>query len=305
MNKLLIVSILSLIFSAPVSAWCPNFTILNIPSQVNLNNDISPVTNLRVSRTTSFSTCKFSFGFTRGSSSSYNRRIYSGINSISFSLAKNNSMSRVLMDVNDAYSSNNYFKGRYKANKGGNTKSYNVYAELDLTGNEAPGFYSDQFDIRVYQEFGPFNLYYGSWPITYTYTIPENIAVSLVDTNAPFDAYDNSQDLSFGSLIEGSQKGFDIVIKSNTGYILNVSSLNNGKLKHQQVSAYIDYLFKVNGQATSLAGSSSSGVIVSNATGTHSGDGFRVPVLVEIGSTDNKVAGVYEDHLTITVTTNL
>jgi spore coat protein U-like protein len=304
MNKLIIIAI-ALMYSTHLLAWCSNLNLLNIPSQVNLNNDISPVTNFQITRTTHSSSCRYRVGITKGTSSSYNRNLYSGINSIGFSLAKNNSMSKVLMDIYDANSSSNYFKGRFKANKGSDTRSHGIYAELDLTGNEAPGFYSDQFDIKVYQEFGPFNLYYGSWPITYTYSIPENIAVSLVETNAPFDAYDNSQDLSFGTLVQGSQKGFDIVIQSNTGYILNVSSLNNGKLKHQQVNTYIDYLFSVNGQPTSLAGSSSAGLNISNGTGSYSSDGFRVPILVEVGDTTNKVAGVYEDHLTITVTTNL
>jgi len=297
--------LLSFLLSFQVYAYCPSLSIVDVPSIVNLNNDLSPKETVRLYRGDSYSECDVYIGIDKGSSSTYNRKVNSGANSIPFSIATNNSMNRVWMDFRDASSSQNYFSHKFKAFRGSDYKKMNIYAELDLVGNEPPGVYSDSFFIKAYQRYGPWYLHSYSIPITYQYTIPSNVAISIVGSNQSFDPYDTSENLNFNTLIQGDAKNFDIVVQSNSGYILKAESQNNGKLKHTQVNSTISYVFKANGGAVNLTNSSSNPQTISSGVGAYPNDGFRVPIQIEIGSINNKIAGNYSDQITITVTTNL
>ena len=297
--------IILMLFSSNAFSWCWSLYLTDIPSVVNLNDDISPKTTIKSVRGSSYEDCRYRLGVDEGQNSTYNRILRNGANTINFSIAKNNSMSRILKDVIDATSSNNYYEHRYRSYRGSSSKSFKIYSELSPTGNEPPGVYSGTFNFKIYQQIGNFYFFYGQWPITYTYTIADDLKLSIVDTGSPFDEFDNSQDLNFGQLVQNSKQGFDIVIQSNSGYVLDISSQNNGKMKHLSTNSFVDYTFYVNGQPKSLQNSSSSPVIISSGYGSHPNDGFRVPIEVEVGDVENKVAGTYQDKLTITVTTNL
>lgn len=299
------ITLLLFLFSTNVYPWCSDLNIIDNPGTVNLNNDLSPRTSLRLDRGDTYSSCDIKIGVTKGSSSNYNRKLFSIFSDINFNIAKSNSMSPILKDYYDSSGNTNIIFKRFRSNSRNPYKRFNLYCELTLNGNESPGTYTDTFYIKLYQRFLIFFYEYRSIPITYTYTVPNNINLSIVDSNQPFDLYDTSQDLNFGTISNGDQKSFDIVVQSNTGYQLQVSSHNNGKIKHTSTSSKINYTFKANGSAINLQNSNANPVTIGTGIGPHPSDGFRIPIQVEMGDPASKLAGTYEDHLVITVTTNL
>lgn len=294
------------LFSFHTLALCPDLSIIDNTTPINLNNDISPKTVLRVDRGDTFSACRIKIGVDKGSSATYDRKLLSGVNSIDFNISKRNNMSRILKLEPDSQANQNVYTRRYRLKNANPFKKFKLFSELILSGNELPGNYSENYNIVVYQR-GNGNTYnfFGQWPITYFYHIPTIINLSVVDSNQPFDEFDNSQDLSFGTIIQNDTKQFDIVVQSNNGYILKVSSQNNGSIKHEDGAVTIDYTFKVNSSPVNLSASSGTPVTIGTGSGAHTGDGFRLPIQVEMGDPTNKIAGYYEDQITISLTTSL
>lgn len=288
-------------------AFCPAINFQNLPGTIDLTSDTSQKINFDVTRSVSGVDCRYKIGVDRGRSANYNRKLFFGNNTMDFTLATNQALSRIIQDVPDAANSNNYISGRFKK-KDGNIQQQSIYTDLVVGQNKPAGNYEDLFNFKLYQRTDGNNYpLQNTRTVLFRYTILETISVSLVGTNAPFDKFDTSEDLNFGVLNSGAQKSFDIVIQSNSGYVLNVSSQNNGKIKHtgSASNSTIDYSFMANGSNVNLNGSANSPVVISTGNGQHSSDGFRIPIQIIMGNVESKLAGSYRDDLTVTVTTNL
>ncbi|MBD66861.1 MAG: hypothetical protein CME62_16785 [Halobacteriovoraceae bacterium] len=295
--------ILLFIFSHEAQALCGSLNITNSPNSVSLNANINPKIQFNIYRTWSNGNCNYRVGVDRGSSSSYDRKLSNGAYVLDIDFSKNSSMNTILKDPANANNSNEYIDGRMSNRD--TVNQHDFYTELTLDPNAPSGIYTDTFLIKAYLDFGIFLILSDTRNIQFTYQIPDQVSLSLVNTNAPFNPNDTTQDINFGSLYGGATRKMDVVVQSNSGYKIDITSTNNGKIKHIGHPSTIDYVFKANGQIKDLSASSSSPVTIATGTGNHPNDGFRVPLEFVIQSTVNKVSGEYKDYLTITVTSHL
>jgi len=248
-----------IIFSKFAWANCPGLAISNLPSVVDLNSNIAPRVNFRVTRQDLTTECEYVIGIDRGSAPNYNRKLFnSPNNTLTFELSKDNTMSNILKDINDANNKNEYISSKFKSST--NTKklfkNLKFFAELTLATNAPAGDYSDSFIVKLYNKTnGNFTLV-DSKSVLFTYNIPSTTNLSVVGTNTPFNALVTSQVANFGVLAQGQTRSFDVVVQTTNGYILSISSENNGKMKHENTSEFIDYIFKVNYSIVSLASTS-------------------------------------------------
>jgi len=107
--------------------------------------------------------------------------------------------------------------------------------------------------------------------------------------------------LDLGNLRTGKKLNIDpnLFIRSTSGYIISFRSDNQGKLRHQskQERWDIDYVFSVAGNVIdfTVAGNQ----LVVNAPQNQNGQ--RIPMAIQIGETENRPGGLYEDEIHIDI----
>ncbi len=180
-------------------------------------------------------------------------------------------------------------------------------AILSLPFTFAPaGRYSERFHFRLYDgapgSAGPSAA--ASKFVEFYYILPEKIAVSLVPSGAPFDFYNKSLTLDFGNLTVGARRSFDIMVLSNAGMELTISSLNDGEMRAVGSSGVVDYRVAFDdGSFRSLKGSLASPLVIKRESGVLPLRGRRVRAQVEISSLQQASAGIYSDNIVITAAT--
>ncbi|MFT5706408.1 MAG: hypothetical protein ACI9ES_000687 [Oceanospirillaceae bacterium] len=107
--------------------------------------------------------------------------------------------------------------------------------------------------------------------------------------------------LDLGRLTTGKSINIDpnLFIRSTSGYEISFNSDNQGKLRHQskQVRWDIDYLFSVAGNVIDFTVTGNPLVV----TTPQILDGQRLPMSIQIGDTDNRPGGLYEDEIHIDI----
>lgn len=294
------------LFSFQAFAYCPSIDIENLPPSFDFANDLTPRFSFRVTRDDRSESCIFAIGIDKGGAANYNRQLSGASGILNYNLSPEASINNIFKDVNDRTNNNEIILGEFRSNRGNSSQNTRFYGQLTLPNNATGGHYTDTVNVKVYELFfGFFYILRQTKPLTLYYQVPEQIALSIVNRGASFDSNSTSRSLNFGSLSAGATRGVDVVIQTSAGYSLNVSSQNNGKMKHSQINSYVDYSLRANGQPVNLDGSSSSPRTIQTGTGGHPGDGFRFELDFEIGAVNTQPAGNYNDLITVTVTTNL
>ena len=297
--------LLPLLVTHSLWAACPSLDIQNLVTSYDFQNDLTPRFGFRVTRAARSEYCHYAIGIDRGASPTYQRKISSGSDDLNYNLARNASHNTTLKDVNDWLNDNEIIQGRFKNNAGPLSFNEKFFGKLFLPNNPTAGFYSDTVNVKIYELVGQDYVLRQSKPLTLFYNVPEVIALSITPRGGAFDPNSTSQVLNFGNLTQGQTKGVDVVIQTCAGYKLNISSLNNGKLKHQQANFFANYSLTANSNPINLTNSSMGPVTISTASGSHPSDGFRFELDFQINDISNLPAGNYQDILTVTVTTNL
>lgn len=302
---------MTIFFFNITSHACSGLALSELPTEVNLNSNISPRIDFKVVRSTLNSSCTFRLGIDKGNTVDYNqRKLFNQTDNsktLEFFLSKRNDMSAILKDPLDTNNKREYIQGKFKVANNPKKLFSNkkFFAEVILDPNSQSGIYQDTYYIKLYLVSGSQLIEIESRPIIFTYEVPTNVSLSLVNTNAPYDETDTTQNVDFGTLTEGEVQSFDVVIEATSGYTLSISSDNSGKLKHTtspHANSTIDYIFRANGQPFTLT---TNPVVISNGTGASPTGGFRIPLSFTIGNVNNKLSGTYEDRLTIKVTSSL
>lgn len=138
--------------------------------------------------------------------------------------------------------------------------------------------------------------------------VPHTIEMSIVDSGSTFISGSKTRSVDLGVIDQNiTSESFDILIQSNSSFVIKASSQNNGSLAHVSDANYlIPYSFYVNNILQGLNGSSSSPLIIGNGSGPNVGtDGLRFPLKVEINNTGNTLSGLHQDVIQITVETSL
>lgn len=165
----------------------------------------------------------------------------------------------------------------------------------------AAGNYTNSFTVTLYKGTISNPIYVSSRQMTLNNNAQKRVDISVLPSGGSFDINHVTETLDFGPLSTGQTKSCDIRIKTNSGYKLSATSLNNGRLKHESDNKFIPYSTKFAGEEFSLnttreVASASSNQVVSPASG------ILVPVSVTIGNMNNPRSGNYSDTITLSVT---
>jgi hypothetical protein len=277
--------------------WTTSFTFVSVPLTIN---KLGP------------DPCSFGLGFTKGGAASYVlRRAVDGASQVQYQLFKENTLSNILKDVPDVTQANDVIMGGFA---GGNNmvQAASYYFQIPYNADVAPalisaGSFTDTFTIDLYE---------GSDPSTYitpvdtksisvTINVPKIIAISLVSSGGGFIEGQTTKNVNFGTLYEGQTSGLDLRVRSNAGFDVSFSSLNNGNMKHVSANSLVPYKLYVNGVILNMTNSLAVPVSGLTRAGQTSLSGLAYPIKVVIGnvSTTAKLSGAHSDSITITATT--
>ncbi len=310
--KIKILSLVFLLLSATAFADCDfDVTAPVLTYGVGDDNPVVPA-QVSIERKKSGATAcaNYFLAFTYGWANNYNRRAMNLSNGqlIYYNLYKNANATNVLRGPNDITSNNDILFGSIIKDE---TKTLNYYFQLaPIDASEPPfsGTYFDNVQVQAYSgTYTNINAYEGLANLYVYINVPKFTSLSLVDTGGTYDSSQTSKTLDFGVLTENEELSFDIRIVSNAGYVLKVSSANNGILNRTDgtgIKSQISYDFYSSGAKRALTSSASSPVTIASAIGRTASGGARVPVRVVIKSVLDKDPGTYQDYVTISVISN-
>lgn len=289
---------------------------LSVPTFTYAVGDINPTASgtIQVSRGqggNNSSCTNFFLAFTKGWAGNYNRRgmnITTWNGYLYYNLYKNSNATGVLKEPSDITSTNEVIFDTLTKGQSKNLNYFFALSPIDASSPPNAGTYYDVVQVQLYS--GTYNniIAYEGYRNLYVYmNVSKFTSLSLVDTGGPYDGNQTSKTLDFGELEENEQLGFDVRIVSNAGYILKVSSSNNGVLKRiggSGVNSDIVYDFYANNSKKTLTSSAASPVTIASGTGKTPSGGAQVPVRVQIKSVTDKDPGTYQDYVTLSVISN-
>lgn len=149
----------------------------------------------------------------------------------------------------------------------------------------------------------------GQRTITIEIPIKQVINLSLVPTGYGFSSGDTSETLDFnsddGKITLGETRSFDVLVETNVGYRISMRSENayqgySQSLVHSSGNTTLPYSISVNSvnqdlRAGNFVQVKTGGGIYSTTTPA------RVPVTITAGNPANRLAGYYEENITISV----
>ena len=285
---------------------CSNeLSIVLSQRNVDFTTNASQHLDFLIYRTYSYKACKYFVTFGKGSGPDYNRKLYYTYPTpnIPFQLYKGSSSPDVLMNFPEVSSATNIISGNYPNYAISTPRQHTYVATLGSVPYGIPtGYYSDT--LRAYLYSGTLSDYHfeTSQSVTFSYYVQSAIALSLVDTGAPFNEYSTDRSINFGEMSTGLSQNFDTVIKSNAGYKLFFTSENGGKMMHSTLGAYVPYTTKINGTTVTLVPNTA--VQVASGYGITPTAGQRLNVNLTLGTINTKPAGSYSDFITVTVQSN-
>ena len=303
-GALLVAGLAGLAATSQAQAGCNNARLDLVPPGYVFNISSSPQLATTVTRADNGS-CDYFIGFSDGSAANYaSRRLSFGSAVVPMNVYKDAARTRILKDKpSEAVVADDVLQGSFAGGPGPDAQTLNYWAAIQPQSDYLPsGIYFESLTATLYS--GKVNGSYhfeSSQSLVLAYYIGRRVDLSLVDTGAPFNLNDTSQDLSFGTLSSGQSRALDLVLQYNAGFRLTFSSENNGALKHLSRSNTIPYTLQVGGLPIGLAGSAAAPVVGPSGFGTSPTGGTRFPVRVTIGSIAGAVGGPYSDTITVTV----
>lgn len=302
MKKVVLTSFLFCGLVKNIQAACTNLNFVFPQTSYSFNVNSSPSLTIRVRRSGVANGCSWFITTNKGASPSYSRNLYQGLNTIGFQIW-DNTLTEIIKHIPDATSNADVIEGVFPNGSGGNqiNVNYRAVRESPVTYKRF-GSYAESLTFYLYEGTitGTYVLK-DTQVVNYTQTVAKAIDLSLVDSGAPFNVSDTSQNLNFGTMTSNASQSFDVVLQYNAGYDLKFSSLRQGNLKHASTANLLSYSMSVNSVPVNLVGSNITPVSVSTQTGVSSAAGTRLPVNLTLGSISSLPAGSYSDTISITV----
>jgi hypothetical protein len=299
-RSLLLIAVFLVSLESRAANGC-NGLSLQTASSVSFSANAVQQIALSVKRNNTNHGCEYFVTFSRGIASNYNRYMAKGADSAPYQLYRGFPDSDILKDLSDAVSSSDVIAGSFLDNAG---STQNVETYRAVLGNVAylpVGFYFDLVTVRLYE--GTLSSYAlrDTTNVTFQYSSTRSIDLSLVSTGAAFNASATSMTLDFGTMYTGETKAFDILVATNAGYSLSMSSWNGGAMKHASLrGTFVPYSMGVNGRSVTLGNGNT---VVATGSGVTPSGGSRIPVNVMIGALLSSMSGAYGDSITVTVQT--
>jgi len=289
------------IFAAP----CEQMQLQVQPSNVDLSSNPNSSATIVVKANTNDGGCDFFLTFDYGTASSFNNRILDyGVFTWPMQISKNSSHTQVLKKFPDISSNNDVLNNSLPSGSNDAQRTLTYWMQVDQTDTwRKAGNYKDNFTVRLYRGTISSYTFIDSRLISANYNAPKKADISVIPTGQPFSVTNTTETLNFGTLSTGDTKSADIRIKTNAGYSLYASSLNNGALKHLSLNSFISYTANFAGVAASLSGSAAIPKLVKQENGDSPANGFLIPANITIGNTSGAQSGSYSDTITLTIQT--
>jgi hypothetical protein len=238
--------------------------------------------------------------FAKGQANDYQRRAYSGSNSLRYNLYNSINMGNVLKDFGDA-GTGGFLIGQLPQPNNPNTSTFYVEVlDQASTFSIPPGVYTDTLPINIYalRQNGDIEYQRSAW-FTLSFSIARYAEVSIVATNAPHDPTATTYVMNFGEMTPQQTLEADLRIKANVPYGLWVSSLNGGELRKTPNTTAVPYQIKIGTTNFVTPSTSNQWVLNEGSPSTASGRPYRLTV--KLGNFTNLDDGDYEEAITITV----
>jgi len=242
--------------------------------------------------------------FSKGSAQSYQRTARSSGNSIQYNLHNNINKAGTLKEQTDALSSLEWVDMQAPDKYTSYSVPFYVSIPDLFTQNYPPkGTYTDNINVVIWVIKNNNYNFDAATNLAISIIVPTRLDISLVDEGGAFDASSVSKVFDFGNLEQNKTMGGDLVVRSNTPYQLKMSSQNGGKLKQGSVGT-LSYLITSNNNNINVS-TAGNEVNFANGNGNAGVNGDRYNIKVKINeSTTSKVAGLYQDVITITAVAN-
>jgi spore coat protein U-like protein len=246
-------------------------------------------------------------GFSEGGAASYNRTAINPVNgaTIPYNLYKGINSTTMLRRIEDASSLSQVLNGVIARNTSVDETYYFKLGNLNSFSLTRGGLYKDTLNLTVDSGSGNNFTAESADILQVNINVPKMASLSLVNTGGSFDDSSTAKTLEFGEMKENDEMSFDVIVLSNAGYNLSVSSLNSQKMQLQgrapTTNSQINYLFYANSKLKNI--SSSSPISIMTGSGVTPTQGTRVPFKVIIQSVTGKEPGIYQDYLTFTIAT--
>lgn len=278
------------------------------PTNIDFNTATTHTVNFNVTHQAPVTNCLYYIVMDYGTAATWtDRALEQGANTIPFNVHKTSppTASNIIRNRADWTTTDETIYFPVFTLLGPGTNAHSFVAQLgSVPTTHPPGVYISGLVAKlVAQSIGDPH----TWPIvdekavTFYYVIPYLLEVAIVNTGASFDSTEIAYFMNFSDLSTGESQAADIMIQTNVGYRLYLSSDNDGVLNHTATADTIPYSLTVNGTPVNLVGSSGTPVFVSANAASHTGDGYRFPTTVTIGTVGAQSAGSYQDRITITV----
>lgn len=293
--------VLAFIFSLnSLAANCPLFVSTGAVNFVQSTSDQSVAIDVHLFRYNTSSQCKkYELGVTTGSANSYSRKLYNGGYDLSYNIYRSSTTSTALRSVNDAQGNSQSIK--FSMNSWYTKLTLYVRLPAPTLGLEN-GLYTDTTQIQVVPRGN--NSGGGNTNLTTNLNVLSDINISLVGRGGQYNENQTSHTLNFGAMTTGKTRSFDLIVKANTGYQINVSSEYDGSLSHTQKPTYkVGYNFNVNGSSMSLVGSKNSPRLIYSSNSPNQ-NGQVIEIDVSLLNTDQKLSGAYSDYIYFTAISN-
>ncbi len=305
--------ILLLLLSTEVLGNC-RFS-LSVPAINYIVADINPSTiySLTLTRGKSNDTAcgNYLIGFSKGGGNNYNPRLARNSitgTTLAYNFSNASNSTNILKEVVDATSNSELLTGTVTKNSSSNVNYYFTLGTLGSTSLIRGGLYRDTITVSAFSgSLANNNGLETSQTLSVNITVPKVASLSLVNTGAGYDSASTNKTLDFGELSQGQEMSFDVIVLSNAGYKLSVSSANNEVLQlvggTPGTNTQIGYDFFAYGIQKNLTTSASTPVTLSTGAGVTPVQGTRIPVRVLIQSVADKDPGTYQDYVTFTIAT--
>lgn len=297
-----------------VKGYSPcTLTLSNITSPVNFTLNPTPgAQTFRINKANNGQSCSYFIGITKGSASNYTRKMYAtGGYTIDFNIRKTTNLSDpVIKTYPDTNLSTEVFAGSFPsgAPRFQTLTFYPTTTAWSTSNNHRYGVHTDTLVIQAFESIlttSPGLVPEATANIVFTYTVPKNALVSLLDVGQPYtDPAVATKTLNFPSMVQGQTVSFDMVLVYNAGYSVSFQSTHLQRLKHNSLNSYVPYTVSMTGVGSFPSLASGSPIVVTSGSGVSPSapTGDRRTVTFTLGSIANAFAGSYSESIQITMT---
>ncbi len=305
------------LLGAPMArATCLTLSIKNVSvtqSYVGGAGAYSPFTATTYNQTVAFDVsggavtvaCSYFITLSAGSSGNNGQRtLVLGSKILNYNAYTDSTNTNILKDLTTATASQ-ILTGSFGIGSGltnHHTFSWTITPQQIVNATTSP--YSDTVTLTVYTGIlGILPVQVATQTLTFQSTVDSDVDLSLVPSGSAFNIASTLETVDFGNLASGASQGFDLVIRSDSGYKVTLQSANKQALLIQN-AAYTDtvpYTMTINGTSVDLSsGAAVSPVAVSGVTTAQTG--VALPIVITLGTlTGHETSGTYQDIVTVTV----